>query len=124
MFEWKTPEVEETNRGKKAAGLGAAVVRIRRGMRRSDSLTAALMRPRKSACKQGEVRQAPEAGELLQAEAQVPGGSRPSVCAYCPRIPHVFEEQKNEAGEQLGHSFPRAVVLELGGDHGQPPSGG
>lgn len=36
----------------------------------------------------------------------------------------MFGEQKNEAGEQLGHSFPRVVVLELGGDHGQPPSGG
>lgn len=67
----------------------------------------------------GEMRQVSEARGLLQAAAQAPGLSSPSVCAYCPRIPQVFEEQKSETGEPLGGSFYRSGSQSLWGDHGQ-----
>lgn len=38
--------------------------------------------------------------ELLQVETQAPDLFSPSMCTYCPRIPHVFEKQKNETSEQ------------------------
>lgn len=81
MFEWKTPEVEETNRGKKAAGLGAAVVRIRRGMRRSGPLTAALMRPGKSACKQGRPGRHPRLGSSCRQRPKYQAGLVP-LCVH------------------------------------------